>query len=89
MPGLKAVVPSLDDVAESLKGFYKDREAGGFMLQVDPVGGFSLEDIGGLKNTLSETREKLKKARDRLDAFGDLDPSKARDALTKVCGPSE
>lgn len=81
---LKAIVQSLDDVPEVMREHYKDRTEGGYVLQVEAVSGFSLEDVSGLKDTLSSTREKLRKNREKLEAYGDLSPESAKDSAQKV-----
>lgn len=79
---LPAEVDSLDSIEEHFRGEYaKDEESGTFRLQVTPVGGFSLENIDGLKKALGSTRSERDGLKTKLDAWGDLDPKAARDAL--------
>jgi hypothetical protein len=88
---LKAVLKSLDGVEESLKPLYRQDPKGQlFVLDVEPVDGWNLEDVAGLKSTVSKTREELKTAREALkpytlDEQGSLlDAAKARDALGRI-----
>lgn len=52
---LNAVVPNLDGVEESLKEHYVEKD-GKFHLNVTKVDGISLENVDGLKNTVSTLR---------------------------------
>lgn len=81
---MKAIVPTLDEIPELLREHYRDREQGGYILQVDVIGGFALEDVAGLKETLANTREKLRKSREKLEQFGDIEPSDAKHAMEKI-----
>lgn len=83
---LKAVLESLDDVPEALRGEYAEQD-GKFVLQIDgekpkPSGN---DDASGLKKALEKEREARKTAESamkRLTAqIGDLDPEKAREAM--------
>lgn len=82
---LKAKYEARDQIPEGQEEFYvEDESAGGFILDVESAGGYGLEDVTGLKTSLSREREAAKKARAAVQAFGDLDPDKAREALEKV-----
>lgn len=86
---LKAKLKNLDGLDEALKVLYKQDEKGGFVLDVESVDGFSLEDVAGLKSTVSKTREELKAAKEALKGYSDeegnlLDATKARDALGRI-----
>lgn len=93
---LKSVVTDLASVDDSLRAFYVERD-GKHVLNVEPVDGLALEDVGGLKSALSAERrahadavDGLREAKSRLDAFGDLDPQAARDALQRLAeGPAD
>lgn len=52
--------------------------------KIDPVDGLKLEDVTGLTNTVATLRTEGRTKDTRLKAFGDLDPVKAREALTTV-----
>jgi hypothetical protein len=80
---IKAIIEKLDDAPEPLREHYTEQD-GKFVLAVDAVGGFALEDVSGLKSALGKertTRENLEK---QVVAFKDLDPAKAREALAKL-----
>lgn len=80
---LKAIVESLDSLPEGIREHYVEKD-GKFVLGVEPVGGFALEDVTGLKTALGKergSREALEKASAK---WKDLDPDKARDALAKL-----
>lgn len=82
---LKAIVETTDGIPEALREFYQPTEDGkGFKLSVEPVGGFALEDVSGLKSALGKERTEADKLRRVAEKFRDLDPDKARDALTRV-----
>lgn len=59
-------------------------KAGRYLLQVAAVEGWGLEDVGGLKTALQRERETAGGHAKKLEAYGDLDPVKARDAMAKV-----
>lgn len=80
---LKAVLTSLEDLSDELKALYEEKD-GKFYLQVEPVEGWSLEDVQGLKSSLAKERENVGKLEADLKKFEDIDPKKARDALSKV-----
>ncbi|MCO4316334.1 hypothetical protein M8997_003995 [Phyllobacterium sp. 21LDTY02-6] len=80
---LKAILASLEGVDDATKALYVEKD-GKFVLDVEPVDGFSLEDVSGLKTALGKertTREKLEKD---VVKFKDLDPDKARTALLEL-----
>lgn len=88
---LKAVLKSIDGLDESTQKLYRqDAKAGIFVLDVEGVDGWNLEDVAGLKSSLSKTREELKGATAALkpyqiDEQGTmLDATKARDALGRI-----
>lgn len=80
---LKAVVEAIDVVPEAVRSFYKEAD-GKFVLDVEPVDGFALEDVSGLKNTLGKEMTLRKKLEKDVVRFKDIDPDKAREALTKL-----
>lgn len=77
---LKAYVTDLESVDENLRGLYAEKD-GKFFLQVTGVDGWELDNVAGLKSALGTERKTAGDLRVRLDAFGDLDPSKARKAM--------
>jgi len=79
----------LDTIPEPLREHYKKHEDGGFVLDAQSGGGFSVEKVAGLKSALSAARSEAKDATTKLAAFvgddGDLlDASSARDAMGKL-----
>lgn len=82
---LKAIVDGLDSVPEALRGYYEeDADLGKFRLKVEPVEGFALEDVSGLKSALGKERTTREKLERDFAKFKDIDPEKAREALAKV-----
>lgn len=83
---LRIVADSLTDLPEGLRETAKQREGGGFV--VDTLAeGWAVENIAGLKKSLSEARGERDTFRKTLAAFGDLSPdvaSEAREALEKL-----
>jgi hypothetical protein len=79
---LKAIVDNLEDVEEAHRGFYQEKN-GKHFLAVEPVDGFGLEDVGGLKNTLGKEMTKRKELEKLSKKFEGLDPDKAREAIEK------
>jgi hypothetical protein len=86
---LKAIVDSIDDLPEPIKALYKQIEdegdlKGKWLLQVEGVNGFSLEDVAGLKNALVATKGELEQARAAVDGFKGLDAKKVRKDLQEL-----
>lgn len=91
---LKAVLDKLDGVNDALKGEYTEKD-GKFYLSVEPVDGYELDDVSGLKNSLASERTINEKTSKELGKFGStwdkekktwvhtLDPVKAREAVSK------
>lgn len=79
---LKATVNTLNDVPETLREHYAEKD-GKFILSVESVGGVSLEDVGGLRTALSKERESRQTADKTLKAWEGLDPEDTRDRLAK------
>lgn len=68
-----------------LKPEYKlDEKAKVYRLDVEPVGGWALEDVAGLKTVLSDRTERHKEAAAKVAAYGDLTPEQAREAVEKL-----
>lgn len=91
---LKAILDSVDGLADPIKGEYTQKEDGKFYLSVEPVGGFALEDVDGLKTTLSKVNANFSGAEKELKKFGSTwdkekgwvhtnDPTKVKTALAK------
>lgn len=81
---LKAIVTDAATLTDKTREFYKKRDNGTYILDVEQVQGHALEDVVGLKQTLSETKEKFRKAREQLDAFGEMTADAAKEAVEKV-----
>lgn len=90
--GLAALVKDLSAVAEGQRSLYVAFERAGeawHRLDVDPVEGFSLEDVGGLKKALTTERELAGSASRRVklfhDSLGDnVDPSTIATQLAEL-----
>lgn len=80
---LKAIVENLETVDETQRPFYREDD-GKFVLDVEPVNGFALENIEGLKSALGATRRERDEIQQKFKSFDGLDAAKARDALTKL-----
>jgi len=82
---LKALIKVLDEVDESLHGEYRALpDDGGFVLDVVETEGFALENLTGLRNTLQTQKTTLQSNKDKLNAWGELDPSKVKASLIKL-----
>lgn len=89
---MKAVLDSLDGLADNLKGEYTQGEGGKFFLKVDPVTigdkMFAMEDIKGLKASVGAARGERDAAQTELrtlkESLEGLDVAAAREAVTKV-----
>lgn len=87
----KAIIDqeAFDGLPEPLQAEYMQQEDGNFLLNVDPVDGFALENVTGLKRTLAKTRTDMNSLKKKAEAFGDLDPQEATDAITRLAEISE
>ena len=79
---------SLDSIPEPMREHYKKHEDG-FLLNAQAAGGFSVENVAGLKSALSAARYEAKDATTKLAKFvGDdgemLDAASARSAMEKL-----
>lgn len=82
---LKAILANLDGLSENVAAEYTKSETDDkFYLQVDSVEGYALEDVAGLKNTLSGITKERSEARDRLKRFDGVDPKQAREDRARV-----
>lgn len=86
---IKAIVDKLEDAPEALRAEYRPGTAdegadGKFVLNVDGVGGFTLENVSGLKSALGKERTSRETLERQVVAFKDLDPEKARAALVEL-----
>ena len=80
---LKALLDNLDGVDESIASLYTEQN-GRYVLGVEAVDGYALEDIGGLKSSLAKERKNARDANTQLLKFGDIDPDTAIDAIGKL-----
>jgi len=85
---LKARVSAVDELDDSVRSLYR-QEGDGFVLDVEPVSGWALEDVGGLKSSLQKERSSRESAEKSLKPFKNEDGStisadEARDAFRKV-----
>ncbi len=80
---LKAIVEAIDTVPEAARAFYTEND-GKFILDVESVDGYALEDVSGLKGTLGKEMTLRKKLEKEVVRFKDIDPEKAREALVKL-----
>lgn len=81
---IKAIVETLETVDEPFRGLYKQNAEGKFVLNVEPVGGFALEDVNGLKTALNSERDARKTAESSLKVFEGIDATAARDAIANA-----
>jgi len=85
---LKARLEALEGLDDSVKGLYRqDGEV--FLLDVEGVDGWALEDIGGLRTTVQKERKAAREATAALSAYklpdgNFLDPTDALDAIVRV-----
>jgi hypothetical protein len=81
---LKAILENLDGLSEEIRKEYKQRDDGKYILDVMSVDGLELAEVSKLQSALSKERENNRKANEKLKAYEDLDPAKAREAIKKV-----
>lgn len=80
---LKAVLTSIDEAPEAIRGEYTERD-GKFILNVEAVDGYALEDVTGLKTALGKERTRAERLEKDVVKFKDLDPERARSALLEL-----
>tara|TARA_Y100000310_G_scaffold344961_1_gene460799 strand:+ start:377 stop:1183 length:807 start_codon:yes stop_codon:yes gene_type:complete len=83
---MKALISTDEHAAlpEGVSEHYQEQGDGRFLLQVEAVDGFSLEDVAGLKSSLAKERNGARLSLSKLKAFEGLDPSEAREALERL-----
>ena len=91
---LKAILESVDGLPDPIKSEYVEKD-GRFVLSVEPVDGYELDDVSGLKTTLSKVNGNFSSAEKELKKFGStwnkeknawdhsIDPIKAKTAIAK------
>ena len=89
----RAILDTIDNLPELLKAEYvlvgeghplAGRFKGRYALKVDPVDGVSMEDVIGLKQSVSELRVKRDELTGIVSAFGDMRPEDAKNAVAKL-----
>jgi hypothetical protein len=75
---------SLDGLSEDEARHYEQQPNGGFRLAVKEEDGWALENIAGIKSAYAKKDKELRELKAKAEAFGDMDPDAAKDALTKV-----
>jgi gas vesicle protein len=81
---LKAKITDLADVEESQRALYRKLDDGsGYIVDVAPVDGFNLENVGGLTSALEKSKRQIKEANDILKELGDTDPATIKRKLTR------
>tara|TARA_R110002096_G_scaffold69513_10_gene166865 strand:- start:1101 stop:1907 length:807 start_codon:yes stop_codon:yes gene_type:complete len=83
---MKAIITNeeRDALDDSLQSHYSPIEDGKHLLNVDPVDGFALENVEGLKSSLSKERGNTRDTLSALKAFEGLDAAEARAAIEKA-----
>lgn len=84
---LRAIVEKIEDVAEAVRGEYKPVKVGDkdvFILDVTPTDGYELDNVNALKTALGKERTNRERLERDVIKFKDIDPEKARDALTRL-----
>lgn len=83
---LRPVISEADlaKLPDAIKAEYVKGSDGNFVLSVTPENGFALENVSALRKALETERGSKSEFEKKLGAFGDLDPSKAREALKKL-----
>ncbi len=86
---LRTVISKLEDVDEAVRGLYRETEGGFFVLDLEGVD--EHPDVKGMKIVMEDQKKKTKaeqaktkEAQKALDAFKDLDPEAAREAMLKI-----
>ena len=72
---LKPFYADESDIPADLEGAYAANDEGRYVLQVEAVEGYALEDVSGLKSTLGKLKERATKAESQLKGFNALERS--------------
>lgn len=83
MDMLKAVVKDINELDESLRGFYVQKD-GKFLLNVTPTEGFELDNVTGLKTALGAERNSVAVLKEQLKPYEGLDVNAARTAIERI-----
>ena len=62
-----------DQLPDAIKGEYIKQPSGEYKLDVTPGGGLSLEDVGGLRTTVSKLTKSQKGLTEKLQAYGKVE----------------
>tara|TARA_R100000152_G_C6780095_1_gene212455 strand:+ start:2303 stop:3106 length:804 start_codon:yes stop_codon:yes gene_type:complete len=83
---MKAIITTEEREAldETMQQQYESIDDGRWILQVDSVDGYALEDVTGLKAALSKERTLAREASNLAKSFEGMDAEAARAALEKV-----
>jgi hypothetical protein len=84
MEMLHASITSLDGLSEQEAAHYIKQADGSFLLDVGAVNGLALENVDGLKNTVSTLRNEKRILEQKTSQFEGLDVQAAREAMAKV-----
>jgi len=80
---LKLVLETIDDLPEQIQEHYEEKD-GKFHLKTEAAGGLAVEDVSGLKSTVSKLRTEQRDLQKKLKQFeGIEDPEAAKTALEK------
>jgi hypothetical protein len=87
----QTIYDNLQAVPEGLREHYRELDDGRAVVDLTPINGVqvNVEHMPGLITALDERKSDLKSAKEKLSQFGDLDPVKARDALSSVASMKE
>jgi len=75
-------VSKLEEVPELYRGLYVERD-GGFVVDPAKLEEFEWDDKEELSGALEREREERRRAKADLEKYKDIDPEKAREALTR------
>ena len=79
---LKAKIKDLSEVGEAEQALYKKTEDG-YVVEIEPVDGFDLQNISSLKNALTVLKGENEQVKTTLKSFGELDPKEVLKKLDR------
>lgn len=87
--GLKAIVDSVESLPEAVRSLYvaapvNSQLKGKFILDVEPVGGFRLDDVDNLKDIVKKERAEKDAALLRAKELGDIDVPAHKAAMEQL-----
>ncbi len=74
----------VNELPDAVKAEYSEADDGRYHLQVTAVDGHGLENVEGLKQSLSSARKERDNAAKKLKTFDGLDPTEAGAAIAKL-----